>query len=120
MARSKAGGFALVEALVSAFATLAIVGGGITVSSLAFSRLWLQRSAYEAAICVASIASVDCESEFRLSVQAALPFGELDKFRIVKSTKQIEVEIIWKLAGEIPIKVERSVSIPLRKSRGRL
>ena len=107
-------GSTLIEA-VTAMATLcALVSGGFSISYLTFARVWLERSAYEAVVCLATSASVeDCERRLTDSTGTALPLGRVSKLELRRNPRSAEVALRFSLLGQEVIRLRDKRALPL-------
>lgn len=96
--RSQSGSVLLESAVVSV-ALSALISGGSLVLYVAFARVWIERQAYEAVVCLASLANASsCERDFRNRVNAALPIGRLSRVQIARTVRSASVVAIFHVA----------------------
>lgn len=113
--RRREAGFATLEALVASGFVFAFVTAGIATSYFAFARAWLDRSAYEGSICLATDASrFACERELRAALVRALPFGSLNQLSVERSPSFVEVRGVWSISSAMSLRFEDRRTLPLR------
>lgn len=111
-------GFAALETLVGTGFALLLMGAGLTTSYVSFARTWLDRNAYEAAICLASdSAAHDCERRTRDAVTRGLPIGALDSLHLQRTPARVSVRGRWRLTEDLILSFRDERSLPLRESR---
>jgi hypothetical protein len=86
-------GFASIEAIAAITFVAFTVSGGSALTYFAFARNWLERSAYEANVCMASREPKRaCEIQFRQSARTALPIGELENLKLTQEPQEVRTE----------------------------
>lgn len=110
-------GFATLETLIASGFVFAFVSAGIATSYFAFARTWLDRSAYEGSICLATdSARGACEKRFRESVARGLPVGSLSRFAMIRAPSFVEVRGSWAIDSNFSLSFEDHRALPLRGS----
>jgi hypothetical protein len=111
-------------AIEAAFALLTISTAfaiGLSLVYYGFARIWIERSAYEAAICVAREESRSrnqsrsrCTSELRQSLSRALPIGTISRAQITFSSSRVVVESDFKISSELTVRAKQDLWLPLK------
>ncbi|MES2964885.1 MAG: hypothetical protein V4760_13420 [Bdellovibrionota bacterium] len=114
-------GFATLETLVASAFVVVFMSAGLGAVYLSFARAWLDRSAYEASVCLATDATASiCENELRRSISGALPIGRLSHVMVRRTPAFVEVDGRWSLKAGQDLTFEDRRSLPLnRPERGR-
>ena len=110
-------GSVMVESLIASLAISTLVAGGSLVTYVIFARVWIERQAYEALVCLGSLANeFECEREFRFRVETALPFGEASRVRLKRSSRRATISASFRLAGKEIAHADDSRTLPLKAS----
>jgi hypothetical protein len=121
MRRTEAG-FSTIEVIVIAsFVSVFLVVATSTVY-FTFARNWLERSAYEANVCMASHAEIHvCKRELRQSTSTALPFGEIKNLELHSSSNEVRTRAAFWVGEREIFKIEDARRLPFqtRLRRGR-
>ena len=120
-------GFALVETTTSIVFISLVITSGLLASYIAFANIWLSRTAYEAAICIASAQALTnaqinaqikarnlCEKDARDSISRALPVGKIMHFIIESHSKSARIELAFGFDGKEVIKISERQLLPLK------
>jgi hypothetical protein len=113
-------GSVVIESLFSLVAVVTIVSSGLIALYFSFARVWTERSAYEAVMCLATSSPMtQCESEFRQRVSRALPFGKIDQLSLRKNPKEASIDLRLKIGTKDILRVRDARNLPLEPSGGR-
>jgi hypothetical protein len=98
--------------------------GGLAMGYAVFAHVWLERSTYEASICLATPANQrDCERALRDSVAAALPIGQIVKIDLRRTPAEASVKLLWRFhhgfGDGIQFEVKDTRQLPLLKRKWR-
>ncbi len=106
-------GFAMIESLATmAFCSVALAGG-LTVTYVAFARMWLKRVSYEASICLSTPEpAYNCEKRLRQGTAEALPVGRIENVLLSRSRSSVETRFQWSL-GEFKMRFLDQRPLPL-------
>ena len=108
-------GTAALESTFAISVLVPIVISGFTVIYFSFARVWLDRSGYEALICLSTQASQqDCEKNFRRQVDSALPIGSLSNVRLTRTKLRAEIDLRFAVADQNVIHLHVSQTLPLK------
>ncbi|MES2857348.1 MAG: hypothetical protein V4692_15870 [Bdellovibrionota bacterium] len=109
-------GSVLIEAMASTGFAALVLSGGLALCFFLFARTWLKRSAYEAAVCLATGAQTQmCERDMRGSIDLGLPVGrlEVNEFRADKTAASVRLS--WSTPN-FSMTAFESISLPLVKN----
>ena len=107
-------GSALIEAATAAATLCLLVSGGLSISYMAFARVWLERSVYEGVVCLATSSSIDdCRKNLVTAASSALPMGRVSELRLERNTKSAEIALRFRLLGREVIRVRDRRALPL-------
>ena len=110
-------GSVTVETTVAIIFATVVLTGGLVVSYAAFAKSWVERSSYEASICLATEATTStCETRLRRDIEQALPLGQIETIQLRRSKSQVSVRGVWCLGPSIRIHLNDDRSLPLRGS----
>lgn len=113
-------GFATIETLVAMGFVVAFMGAGLATVYLSFARAWLDRSAYEASVCLATdTASTECEREFRKALSNGLPVGDLMYLHLQRSPSFVGLSGRWSAIVNLELSFADRRSLPLTTSASR-
>ena len=115
-------GTAMIETLISATLLMGVVIGLIVTGYLAFTKVWMRRASYEAAICLASQENKwTCRRHLMQAIDGVLPSGSLPpRLHLSRSQEEVSVEIAAKLTRFIWLEERRTLRLPLSASSIRL
>ncbi len=107
-------GFALIEFIATMTFCLAALSVMLFATYAAFSRLWLNRAAYEASICLSTPAVVfSCEKALRESTAKALPVGRIEAVSLSRRSHEVQTRFRWRLNSEFFLSIEDIRHVPL-------
>jgi hypothetical protein len=108
-------GTAALESTFAISILVPIVISGFAVIYFSFARVWLDRSSYEALICLSTESSQqDCEKNFRRQVDGALPIGTLSNVRLTRTRQHAEIDMRFAVADQNVIHLHISQTLPLK------
>ena len=108
-------GTAAIEATFAISVLVPIVISGFAVLYFSFARVWLDRSGYEAVICLStSMSQQNCEQGFRKKVGAALPVGSLSNVRLSRTSQKAEIDLRFAIAEQNIIHLHLVQTLPLK------
>jgi hypothetical protein len=106
-------GFALIESMGALGFVVLLVVTGLGVAYFSFARVYLDRTVYEAAICLATTATKSsCESSLRKSVSSALPLGEIGQLNLNRAFAEVDAHLTWKV-NSLELRINKSLQLPL-------
>lgn len=109
---SEVGSAALEASVATAFLT-AMVSMGLVSSYVAFTRIWISRSAYEGVICLSTDASEhECKQKTKSRIESVLPIGQVAELKMRKSKNAAFIEIRFELAGQFAIRAQEKRGLP--------
>ncbi len=107
-------GSTLIEAATAAATLCLLVSGGLSISYMAFARVWLERSVYEGVVCLATSSSVeDCRNGLAKATGSALPIGRVSELRLARNTRSAEVALRFRIFGREVIRLRDRRTLPL-------
>ncbi len=108
-------GSMIIESIVSLAAVVTIVSSGLVALYFSFARVWAERSAYEAVICLATSSPIPrCESEFRQRISTVLPFGRIDQLTLRRSAKEASIDLRLKIGTRDVLRLRDARTLPLQ------
>jgi hypothetical protein len=113
-------GTALVESAVAMSALALMTSATVATLYVSFARVWIERSAYEGAICLAGTTTVHaCESRLRRGVGSALPIGSLSNVNLSRTSRTATVKMRFKVGERSLIHEEKILALPLGEASSR-
>ena len=113
-------GSALIETLAMAPVVALVLGLGASVVYLVFAKVWLTRSAREAAVCLVSTERpTTCRHRLQLTLEAALPWGaiEIAEFRKTRRAAYVTIAAGFPVPAaerqERPYRLTSTSSVPI-------
>ena len=107
------GGSALIETMASIFMLQVLIAAGLAGSYLSFARVWCDRSAYEAAVCLASLTQKsECERRLRNDFRV-FPVGKLDHLSLDRNSSHTSATFKYELYDRLEVRAHSELSLPL-------
>jgi hypothetical protein len=117
---AEAKGTALVESAIAIGTITLVTSAGLVALYVSFARVWIERSAYEAAVCLAGTAkSHVCERRLRASVGNALPIGTVAKVTLFRTNRTAVVKMRFMIGKRSLIHEEKILALPLGQTADR-
>ncbi len=112
-------GSALVETISSLALLIPVIVAGLVFSYFTFAKVWCDRTAYEGAVCLASLAKEDaCQNRFRRDLQA-LPIGRASQLTFNRSSDVTKVEFRFGINNKLNFKTHSELTLPLTSAASR-
>ncbi|MCM2281908.1 MAG: pilus assembly protein [Bdellovibrionaceae bacterium] len=111
-------GSTLVETAIAIPLLILLVIGLLSAAFIAFSKIWIRQSSYEAVICLAAreIPAV-CRERLQEQLSGVLP-GLVRRARLTRNSREARVRFEMDLLGHIRFQEERVMKLPLQIRRG--
>ena len=107
-------GSSVTEAAIAVAFLALLFGGGLATAYLIFARVWLERSSYEATICLSTRAPIrECRRQFEGRFHAALPIGTLEHLRMFRSTSETRIDLRFRIGDHDVLRLSRKQRLPL-------
>jgi hypothetical protein len=121
-------GSMMLESLLATTVLTLVITGGLALMYLCYVRVWIDRTAYEAAICLASSSNIGadrmvpttfpCEQAARAAVSAALPIGKIKSLLLQRSSSQAQAQarLVFEIEGLPALERIETLQLPLKTS----
>lgn len=109
--RANERGSALFEALPASALIVAFALTALTIAYLGFTRVWLEYESEQGLYCLAERGSgVTCTRKLRERVERFVPWGEIERLKLVPGEDAWELELWWNWNG-IRMRIHRRLSV---------
>lgn len=106
-------GSALIETMASIFMLQILIAAGLAGSYLSFAKVWCDRSAYEAAVCLASLTQqTECERRLRNDFRV-FPLGKIDHLSLNRDSSHTDATFMFELFDKLEVHTHSELSLPL-------
>ncbi len=107
-------GATTVETILAASAVIVIVTGLMMAGYMAFAKIWIHHSSYEAVICLAAhTQKAQCRKELQLKIHRLLPSASLTQIQLERSPREARVRFELKLLNDLRLSEKRKIRLPL-------
>lgn len=112
-------GGTVIEAVATTSALALSVTLGLGIAYLSFARVWIERNAYEALICLSTSEGTGrCERTFIESIENALPIGKISSVNTSRNSHRGAIRVRFEIDGRVAIRHSANLRYPLLKTRG--
>ena len=110
---TKQDGSALIETMASVLMLQVLIAAGFAGSYLSFAKVWCDRSAYEASVCLASTTQQkECEQRLRKDFRI-FPMGQLDHLTLDRTSGHTRAAFVFKLFDKLEVRAHSELALPL-------
>lgn len=107
-------GTAAIESMVAVSFLVTAIPLGLAVMYFSFARVWIDRNAYEALICLSTSASESkCRDDFRASLARVLHIGRLQSLHLQRMPLEAKIDLWFAISDRIRIHHRNSLRLPL-------
>jgi hypothetical protein len=113
-------GSTTLEAAVSLVFLASAFTMGLSLAYAGFARVWLDRAAYEATVCLAAKGTrTRCTSKLITAIKRGLPIGETSDLRLALTPNDATAQVEFRLGDKIRLHAKERLRLPLRSAPDR-
>lgn len=108
-------GSAAIESLMAIGILSVAIPAGFAVMYFSFARVWIDRNAYEALICLSTSAPESkCRDDFRAAIDRTLHFGRLQSLHLQRLPSAARIDLQFTISPKIRIHHHDLLRLPLQ------